>query len=1502
MSNSTPFKWIPRATGPTSGNGPYQDATGGNFMYCEASGSAAGNVAELVTPLIDVSGLNTPALYFMQHRFYTTTTPPAPLDIEVSNDGGTTWANVYSISGNLQTSAADPWSFEFVNLAAYTGDTIMVKFVQTSVGCCGDAGIDSVVVDEAPTCPWPTSFYASGATSSSVDLHWSDPSGNTWDIEYGPCGFTPGTGTLVTANSRPFTLTGLLPDTCYDVYVRNNCTATGDSTSIWIGPVSFNTACAAFSAPFFDNFDANPSYVVPYCWRAVTEIQSNIQPYVETTTFNTPFSAPLHVSMYNGSANPADGDRVILISPEFSDLTDGDKSIKFSAYTSSGLTTSLIIGTLDKADTSGTFSPMDTVILGTGGHMEYIIAVDLASGYNGSDLYIGFMHGMSALYQTIFIDDFYYGDCFAPDISSLNISNIGTNQATATWGVGSQPSATYLEWGLAGFTPGTSASLGSAVVPATTNQYTITGLSAQTTYEYYIADSCSSGGISSFAGPFSFTTLCGLVSAPFIEDFDGVEWNGTGGTSGNQISPCWSSNPDVTQTTVSFKWIPYNFGPSSGNGPYSDVTGGNYMYCEASGSSVGDSAFFTSPAIDIGGLSLPSLYFWQHRYYTAANPPADMDVQVSNDYGSSWTTVYSITGNTQNSASDPWQEVYVDLGQFLGDTIQVRFVQISLGCCGDAAIDSVAIVNGPTCPDPANLTITAVLDTSASLSWSNSTQTQTSELWVGPQGFYQGPQTAGGRRIQVGTGSSTVIDSLLANTCYDVLVRSHCGANDSSNWVGPVSFCTACQVIQAPYFEDFSNNTVGHWDGEDNCWQFQSNNPSTSASGGYSWEVRNTMQTTSTGTGPDRDNTLYPAFGGVFVTADVSGSNSGVPDSTLLISPLVDISSLTNPEVQYHFHRYGFNMAELYVDIFDGASWVRNVHAYTNLIGEQTASSSEWQDTTINLSAYAGTTNLQIRFRLVTNGCCDGDNAIDDIHFRNTPSCLGLGGLTAENVIDTAASLSWNSASQALQHEVWIGPPGFYQGGQTTGGTRYFVPAPADSLVLNNLTPNTCYDFLVRGICGPGDTSNWVGPRQFCTTCNSETAPYFEDFSGNTVGHWDGENNCWQFQSSNPSTTASGGYSWEVRNSIQTTSVGTGPDRDNTLYPAFGGNFITADVSLSGILDSTWLISPIVDISNLTNPEVSYHYHRYGSNMAELYVDIYDGTQWIRGVHAYTSLTGTQQASSDPWNDTIIDLSPYAGSTNIQIRFRAKSNGCCDGDNAIDDVHFREAPTCPEPSGLNHTNLTAFSTDLAWTAGTAGNTDFEISYGIGLTMGNVDQGTKLVVNSNMHTLTGLNPASSYCAFVREICGPGDTSLWVGPTCFATPCSPLVIAPYTTSFDNVTTGFRTLPWENCWSGNTISGPYWQAQTSTGFNLGTPGTGPVYDADNPGSPGGNYMVLETSTTAGQHELFSPYIDIAGLTDPELEYYYHMYGADMGTLEVYAEDLTGTRTFLDSLVGQK
>ena len=384
-----------------------------------------------------------------------------------------------ALSGNTQNASGDPWELVFVNLGGYTGDTIQLKFIQDGLGCCGDAAIDSVVVDEAPLCPWPTNVAITGITSTTADFSWADPTGSTWDIEWGPCGYTQGTGTFQSTTSNPYTATGLAPNTCYDMYIRSSCVAAGNGNSIWIGPIEFQTACAPFTYPFSDNFDANPANVVPQCWSAIREVASGTAAAIETYTFLTPNSTPNHIRMYNGSGLWTNGDRVMLISPEFSDLTVGDKRVQFFAYTSTTLPTTLIVGTMDKADTSGTFNPIDTVTLASGNHSLHIVDLDLASGYNGTDTYVVLAHGMDATFRTILVDDFTYTlvpSCNPPLITTLGVGGTGTTTASIFWGANSDGDETHIEWGVPGFTPGTGSYIGRDSVPGTQDMYTISGL------------------------------------------------------------------------------------------------------------------------------------------------------------------------------------------------------------------------------------------------------------------------------------------------------------------------------------------------------------------------------------------------------------------------------------------------------------------------------------------------------------------------------------------------------------------------------------------------------------------------------------------------------------------------------------------------------------------------------------------------------------------------------------------------------------------------------------------------------------------------------------------------------------------------------------------------------------------------------------------------------------------------------------------------------------------
>lgn len=107
-----------------------------------------------------------------------------------------------------------------------------------------------------PTCPKPTVLTATSITMTSADLGWTNGGSETaWNIEYGPFGFTQGTGTTVVANSNPFTINTLTVGTSYQFYVQADCG--GGDLSIWAGPFAFNTACDVISTyPWTDGFES----------------------------------------------------------------------------------------------------------------------------------------------------------------------------------------------------------------------------------------------------------------------------------------------------------------------------------------------------------------------------------------------------------------------------------------------------------------------------------------------------------------------------------------------------------------------------------------------------------------------------------------------------------------------------------------------------------------------------------------------------------------------------------------------------------------------------------------------------------------------------------------------------------------------------------------------------------------------------------------------------------------------------------------------------------------------------------------------------------------------------------------------------------------------------------------------------------------------------------------------------------------------------------------------
>lgn len=100
---------------------------------------------------------------------------------------------------------------------------------------CGSDGFSNYVSISFTTlmpvvlCNTPTDLSLIDVSSSTARIGWSENNETAWEIEYGPVGFTIGTGTVIPTSQSNYEITGLQPATTYEIYVRANCGVDGYS-------------------------------------------------------------------------------------------------------------------------------------------------------------------------------------------------------------------------------------------------------------------------------------------------------------------------------------------------------------------------------------------------------------------------------------------------------------------------------------------------------------------------------------------------------------------------------------------------------------------------------------------------------------------------------------------------------------------------------------------------------------------------------------------------------------------------------------------------------------------------------------------------------------------------------------------------------------------------------------------------------------------------------------------------------------------------------------------------------------------------------------------------------------------------------------------------------------------------------------------------------------------------------------------------------------------------
>ncbi|MFY7671889.1 GEVED domain-containing protein [Tenacibaculum sp. MEBiC06402] len=373
--------------------------------------------------------------------------------------------------------------------------------------------------------------------------------------------------------------------------------------------------------------------------------------------------------------------------------------------------------------------------------------------------------------------------CNATTPTGVGVSGVSQTGATVNWSAvaGTTYDVRYRQSGTSSWT----------VNAVTGTSTTLSGLTAGTQYDVQVRSKCSDGTNSAYSTTTTFTTAAPTPceSLPYAESFE--------------------SNDGWTQVTGDDgDWVRDSGGtPSSTTGPSSGADGSFYMFLEAStnGSAgqIGNNAtaILESGCFDLSGKSSATFAFKNHMYGTNMG---SLTAQVSTNDGSTWTNVWTLSGNQGNQ----WNSVSVDLASYLGSTIKLRLVGTTgNGWRSDVAIDDIEVTAVDAGSDtqapsaPSNVQASSITQTTATVSWNASTDN------VGVTGYevFQGSSSLG-----TVTGTSANLTGLTAGTSYTISVRAQDAAGNISN-AGSVTFTTDSDNPAPTYCTSSGSRTTYEW-------------------------------------------------------------------------------------------------------------------------------------------------------------------------------------------------------------------------------------------------------------------------------------------------------------------------------------------------------------------------------------------------------------------------------------------------------------------------------------------------------------------------------------------------------------------------------------------------------------------------------------------------------------------------------------------------------------------
>lgn len=1096
--------------------------------------------------------------------------------------------------------------------------------------------------------------------------------------------------------------------------------------------------------------------------------------------------------------------------------------------------------------------------------------------------------------------------CASP--GNVTYTNVKSDSITVNWSAaGSGP--WYIYWGPCGFDQ---ASSGVNIDTSTTLDFIAHGLSHSSSYEFKVFEDCGTNGLSDTTDGGCVNTTCLTQSLPYSENF-------------SANLGCMTVTQNGGTTADTWEWVLDYPDLFSGPQTIDGNPGFAFVDSDGAGSGVDMDEILESPEIDASGIT-GALVLEFDQYYRNLGDTASVDVWD----GSQWVNVLKQSASAGLFGNPDFQSI--DISAYANANLKVRFHYYEANWAWYWGIDNL-LVHEVSCQPSSNLVAYAASSDSIAVTW-NPGAGVSYGVEYGPAGFTPG----------TGTGISTtdtfaIANGLTTQTLYDFYVYDTCAAGNSFP-LGPLTVSTSCTKQVLPYNETFdtdlgcfvvtqnggTSNDTWNWVSEYNSF---SGTQTLDNDTGFAF-----VDSDGAGIGVDMDEILespaIDASGLPGTTAlilefdqyyDALGDTAAVDvwDGTQWVNILkqssdigafgnpdhqfIDVTAHANADFKVRFHYYNANWAYYWaVDNFSVSTlpcgiasaldtgvvtpnsavlkWSSNGSLWNVLWGPpgfNQASGSGNKITGVSTNPYTLTgLGADSCYSFYVQDTCSGIGSgpwVGPFTFCTPPTCPAPTnlGVIVSSIATNSADIYWTSGG-ATNFNIEYGPVGFVKG----TGSRMQVTN--DTTTLSSLNSATSYEFYVRDSCSATDTSKWTGPVSFTTLCNQFVAPYVQNFD---AADWIADDAdfsaansqiglCWERTPNSGSQ-----FSWRVR-STATGSSSTGPSGDTT-----GGSYVYTESSngLSG--DSTQLISPLIDLSNLSTPIMTFAYHFYGSNINKMYVAVSAGSGWV----TVDSIIGSQQSSSTaPWIGDTVDLAGYMNQS-IRIAFIGISGGCCTGDLALDAFYVGDPVTCLSPTSVAVANASCDSVEVSWTSDAISTSSY-IEYGAkGFAFGS---GTVIANATSPQTISGLMLDTEYDVYVVDSCSM-DQSNPSSVATFKTDSVGPVLASFTNVQTSTTLADALVDFDG--SGSTGDGLTYVWD----FDNGSTGTG--MNAQGTYTTNGTYNVMLTVTDrCGNTDDTTIVITVAGISIVENEYNagIEMYpNPNKGTFNVNVTDGSGAYT---------